>query len=219
MTFPTSSVNLLYIVPLSSTFWGSLLFLANRSPYLHGRTFKFRNLVVALAHDTLAVLVSLGVLLTEPYSLGAPNTNFSLFALNTSLGYFLVDMCAYVNHGVKSNEYDFKQLFHHTCCVVGSYTCLISGRAAYDLNLGLFLSHLASPPGYLRFMSKELGMKDTDMSKALRRSYVATKTFAIGVLSPPVVLDIIRSTSTPVFIKLTAVGILLVNLCWLLHIL
>lgn len=206
-----------YLVALSTIFWGSLLYMVPLVfTFIQVRSFKFRNLVIAMIHDSIIIILSFVTILHGPNELGGKNTCLQSMVNSFSFGYFIADIVCYIYHGYYVGKMDQKQLFHHTCCILGFSSSMYSGRAAFDLDMGLLLTNLSSPPGYMRFMLKEIGMQDTDLCRRLKSVYITIKFISICLLSPPVVFSMVINQNTPIIIRTTGVGILGVNIDWLL---
>lgn len=181
----------------------------------HGCSFKFRNTLVALVHDVGAVVLPTHCLLTSGVQFERELLLPQVRVLSFSLGYFVPDLCLWLYRGWSIGEYDYKQVSHHCFCILGTLVCFVTGRSGTEVVVGLLLSHVNSPFGYVRFLTKEAGLQDTRLSTYASRLHFTTKLVSIGVFSPPVVFEMVKSSVNHTVVKVCAVSVLVVNLLWL----
>ena len=205
----------LYGVLLSTILWSSLLLWSLCTSLLDGRTFRFRNLLVAFVHDSIAVLLPVTLVLTQPLHLGGPNTRNQLIVLNTCAGYFFADGVCWIIHGISTNKYDYVQLSHHILCFSGTVACWSTGQSGADLTLGILITHISSPFGYYRFFAKELGLLHTPTAKLCKHVYFWLKAVVVLALCPLLVVSILSNSIHCFLIKVVALGLYFVNLVWL----
>ena len=205
----------LYGITLFTAFWSFLLLQVMSDAAFVAHSIRFKNHLVAFIHDSLAVI--LPVLMVWPYIEGAGgiNTANEKILMNLSTGYLIADGVFWIVYGTYVRHFDILQLTHHFYCLVGTVSIWWSGTCASSLVLGLFLTHLSSPFGYVRLFTKELNLRNTELSRFCKHAYFWIKVATILVVSPLVVFLILLSDFHNVVFKLCSVGVLVVNMIWL----
>lgn len=200
---------MLLVLFVSSLVTYTLLLLAS-TLLIKTRSKRFRNVLVACLHDTLCIVVPPVVLRHRPIG-GAPNLPSETAILAHSCGYFLVDASWFLI----LKPHDTAQLLHHATCLLVSAVAFLQERGAYDLCLGLFVTHIPSPLAYSVFFRKQL---DLHRLAWLDHLYTFVKLVSIGGAGALYIgKNMITSKDTPLASKLGVVSIACVNAVWLLR--
>jgi hypothetical protein len=127
-----------------------------------------RNRIVSFVHGTAVLFLSGYNTLFNHSQCGEKNSQFEMFILQFSNGYFAYDLLAMAYLGIL----DRSMTIHHLICIGGLSGGLFTGYSA-DILIGtLFLTEISNPAMHVRVILRLIGLRYTKAYETAEITYM-----------------------------------------------
>ena len=127
-----------------------------------------RNRMVSFIHGFLLMFLSGYHTYFMHSECGQKNTDYEIFIVLLSAGYFFYDLVAMAYFGLL----DAGMFIHHNMCVMGMSIALAQGISTNYIVLGLFVAEISNPAMHVRMVVKHLGMRYTKLYEVSELTYI-----------------------------------------------
>lgn len=127
-----------------------------------------RNRITSFIHGFIILILSGYNTYFVHSSCGENNTRFEEQLMAISGGYFTYDLVAMIYLRIC----DRSMFIHHTLCISGLISGLVTGFAGEILVCSLFLTEISNPPMHLRVIFKHLGLRYTKAYESAEIIYI-----------------------------------------------
>lgn len=169
------------------------------------------NRLTSITHAILAVMISGWTMCLQSQSFGAPLTATQTVGLVFSLGYFLYDV-VYELASFKSAA----MVLHHIMACVGIGCGLLTKKSGTELLASIFATEISTPFYHLRVFFRR---RRTPVE--IKHYNTATLLFSVifllsrcFLLGPYITINTLRSSTSPIFVKISGSTVYLLSLMW-----
>lgn len=169
------------------------------------------NRLVSITHSILAIAISILTLSLDAQPFGAPLTSIHALGLTFSLGFFLYDMM-YELTTLKSTSL----ILHHVMACIGLGCGLLTQSSGTELIASILATEISTPFYHLRAFFRQ---RRTVTEQA--RYYTVSMAFGLIfllsrclTLGPYITYNTVRSSTTPLFVKISGTTVYLLSLMW-----
>ena len=163
-----------------------------------------KNRLISIVHGLASFGFCLYYLISRGFNLELPMDYFNSGIISLSFSYFLYDLIACLFYGL----WDIKLIIHHMLCIVGMFALIWFGRGICVVVAGLVLAEASNLPMHVRCIFRSYGLKYTKMYDFCESLYMWIYIIFRGVLAPVLFVLALLSPSTPIFIALVLLGIM-----------
>jgi len=187
--------------------WSVLFLFVNYNLELPSKVSKkkvddIKNRIVSIFHGLFAfVVTSYHIYRDNPEFTDSTSTIQHIIML-TSCAYFTYDCiaCAYCGH------IDMGLVLHHVMCLLGMVSCEYYDNATTGL-IGLCFAEISNFPMHFRVILRIFDMRYTKTYELAEILYILSYAVARGIGSTWLVIAAVPVSSTPIFIRLTCMGL------------